>query len=508
MADLPEYVRQLGVSSIPTIQVSNAQSQLIGGISKELQSVGNAMHQKDMEIATIRANTELQTTLAKQYDEFGHDPGALKKAQDEFRKGFINNLPSELQAKADATWDSYTQPYISKATNTYQKNQDEALKLAYYEAYNSGVNTVKVAVGSIDSNIPEQQTGAYRSIGASGSVLEAMKNAKDRHGGMLFSPEQISSLEQQAFKKAQSAAEAARKAPIDQAITADTNGFIMNPDGYGIRWKDADEKRKAINEAISIRDQQQKISDITQIITGEKSNEDLVSMVDSGSPDAFAAIEEARNDGIDPIFLDHLSDRMKKINPVSQDKKDEIYSSIFDKVNELTDDTSIEDVVRLKKEITTAAAMGISVGKFQTSVGKVMVKKAQNETGVNDPGWGWWGGANDPSEEYDIGYQAIQSHLDTHDIKNVSVKSRLIQKYVQKMDDAPADIKADDALYKAYQNRAAIGILAQNLADVVKSKGGTFIPLPGIKKLMANKGLRTAFDEQFGAGSAAKVLGE
>lgn len=496
--EVPQYISQLGLSSLPRVQGSNAQSQALAGVSEQLAKIGNDMHAKDMEIEAIRLNTEMQTTLARQYDEFGSDVGQLKSAQMSYRKGLLEKSPAELRDKIDAVYDAYAQPYVSKATTQYKNNQDEALKLAYYEAYNSGSNSVKIAAESIDSDVPEYRESSMRSLGVGKTILEQMKTAKDHRGGMLFSPEQIASLEERAIKEAAKRAEASRVAPIKSAIANDPEGFLLNPDKY--QWKDAKEKADAINDAMTIRTQREKANDVIQIIKAEKDNESLVDMVDAGNPDAFVAIEEARIAGVNPVFLDSLSDRMRKINPLSQEKKDELYSSIFDRVQVIDKKTPLEDLVKLKNDITQARAQNIpNLTTLQNKVGKALAEAAQKETGFDDVGL-WWFGAGDTTERLDKGYERIQQYIDRNDIKDPSVKSAIIQKFVVDVQKAKPEIVADEKMYDAYIENAATAAIAQ--------QGAKGIPIAAIKKLIANPQLRQSFDEKFGAGAAAKVLGE
>lgn len=196
--EVPQYISQLGLSSLPRVQGSNAQSQAQTGVSEQLQSAAQKIYQTDMEIEQIRASTELQTNLNRQYMEAPNDPASLQALQQGYKKGFISNIKNqELRIKFDAAFDQYAAPLLDKATANKMQIQRQEHEFALRTAIDTSIETGASYVDGIKHNVPEFVMNAERTLQGNAVAFNEMVNAHYADGEPVFTPAQRASFLEQ-----------------------------------------------------------------------------------------------------------------------------------------------------------------------------------------------------------------------------------------------------------------------------------------------------------------------
>jgi lysozyme family protein len=255
MREVPEYIRQLQMGSMPMVEYSGsmAAAKQTGQISDQLDQLAEEQHKKSVEIEKLKTISTLKTRLSELSAEFSTDPAGLKNAADGYRKGFIKEIKSpELAAEFDARYEIDIEPYIAKATAQRNKLLDEDHKYQIYNNVDTNLTKVKKISALLLSDIPEHRQAAAKSLQLSLADLESSLNAKGADEMPLISAERrfsiMQSAKQEALKEAATSYIVNARNPID-ALVSWQNGdvtFSLPNDGAPVIAK-ADE---AINYII------------------------------------------------------------------------------------------------------------------------------------------------------------------------------------------------------------------------------------------------------------------
>lgn len=255
MREVPEYIRQLQMGSMPMVEYSGsmAAAKQTGQISDQLGAIAVDQHAKAVEIEKLRAQSTLKTRLNELSAEYGSDPAALKAMADGYRKGFIKEIKSpELAAEFDARYEIEVEPYLAKATVQKNKILDEDHKYQIYNDVNTTLNKIKEIASLLMSDVPEHRQAAAKALQLSLADIESSLGATGANGERLISPERrfsiLESAKQESLKEAANSYIKNAKNPAE-AFNAWQNGdltFSLPNDGAPVIAK-ADE---AINYII------------------------------------------------------------------------------------------------------------------------------------------------------------------------------------------------------------------------------------------------------------------
>lgn len=274
-----------------------------------------------------------------------------------------------------------------------------------------------------------------------------------------------------------------------------------------------EEQQKLLTEAISEFKSQEERANILRVVGGAAKDKEIYSKFVSNSPNILQDIEEYKTNGGDPELANYMRQSALTRNKLSAGEQDQIYSNIIDEVGQLgittkngkvkidKDDATLEDLVRLQQKIMRASIQGVTGLDAQLKkLSPAILEKAKRERGKDDLGLLW----KDPDEPLDAGYGAIQKFLEKQGKeKDYATKASLIRDFIEKADRLPEDIKKDENLFNQAQEEIVRGVIAAEA-----SKGMKNIPLPAVTRLIANPTEAAQFDELFGAGSSAKILGK
>lgn len=483
MREVPQYISQLSMGSMPKVQYSMAQAEATQKMSAQLGALGEEIYQKDVQIQKIRATTELQTTLNKQYQEFGSDPGKLKEAQEGFRTGFIKGIKDpDLAAQFEAQYDALAMPYLNKSTEIYADNQDKALKLSIMEGTEIEIASAEAIGDGLASNIPEHQEASGNALLQGMTRIEQYKTAKNRDGSMMFSPSEIIAEEKRVQAAYNKKANAIRVAPMEKMLFSDPAGLAVKIDAgeFDGRFKDQKEKEKYLDNAIKHNQDIQKREGLLSVLKLNQDNQELAQAYEENSPDLPRLLEEAEAKGADPKIIETIKKNVIKHNKLPADVAQAEYNSLMTRVSELDekkrvtgklaldDDVTLEDLAVLSRDLQRATVRGVkNLTPFIKRIQPALLEKANNERGKDDLGqWDWM----NTDETYDTAYEVINAHLKASgQMENGASRQELITKFVSGMDDLPPEIKADPLKFEK-----AMDEMAQK---VVKSDAKKRLPI-------------------------------
>ena len=238
MREVPEYIRQLQMGSMPMVEYSGsmAAAKQTGQISDQLGQLAVNMHAKDVEIEKLRVSSEMDKTLNEQFLQAQSDPAALKSMQDGYKKGFLKTIKSPALAEQFAVlYDSQANSLIEKASINKMRVQDQEHERLALEAIDNAIEMGAHYVDNIFSNVPEHVAGAEVALGTKQIAFDTLLTAKNSDGSYMFTPAQQVSFKKRLEKGIQAKAEAAQMAAIaeqnlkmtDFAGWAETKGMSV-----------------------------------------------------------------------------------------------------------------------------------------------------------------------------------------------------------------------------------------------------------------------------------------
>lgn len=189
--EIPQYVSQLSLGSMPKVQFSNAQAEATNRMSAQMAAAGQDMEQKAAKIERLTAITTLRENLHRMSDEAGADVGTLRSNIDGFKTGFLKGIKNpELAAEFEAGYGLEALPYIDSATNKYRKNLDDTAKVERGRAFQQNLTTIGKIAPNLFSEIPEEKKAAQEALANIFTQSAQLSTEKDLDGTFSYSPDQ------------------------------------------------------------------------------------------------------------------------------------------------------------------------------------------------------------------------------------------------------------------------------------------------------------------------------
>lgn len=290
-------------------------------------------------------------------------------------------------------------------------------------------------------------------------------------------------------------------------------GFEHLTVAENLNFLDENERKKTLEEAVSRFKSEEERQQILRVVDVASKDKDIYSKFVGNSPNILQEIEDYRVNGGDPEMANYMRKSALTRNALGAGEQDIIYSNIIDEIGQLdiktenskvkigNKDANLETVIRLQQKIMKASIQGVADLDSQLKkLSPVILELAKKERGKDDLGLLW----NDPDEPFDNGYGHIQAYLEKQGKEeDYATKASLIRDFIEKADAIPAEIKKDEALFNQAQEEIARTVIARDAGKGMKN-----VPLPAITRLIANPAEAPQFDELFGAGSAARILGK
>ncbi len=278
-----------------------------------------------------------------------------------------------------------------------------------------------------------------------------------------------------------------------------------------------DDRQKALKESVEQFKSEEERANISRVMTGAVQDKEVYAKFVANEPDILQTIEDYKNNGGDPELANYMRTSALTRNKLSAGEQDQYYTDIIDRVNSLQittkegkvkigkEDATLEEAVRLQKDIMAASVKGVTGLDSQLKkISPALMELAKKETGYDDKGVDSFFGFFRNTEAYDTGYESIQSFLEGQGKqKDLALKASMMREFISRADQIPEDIQKDDLLFKQAQEKIASFVIASEM-----QKGMKNIPTTAISRLLANPSEAPQFDEIFGAGASNRILGK
>lgn len=207
--EVPQYIQQMTIGSLPQVQFTNAQAETTMGIAKTFDRASDALisyqdgiREKAAKIEKMNLQTTLRTQLNDYSNQFGADVGGLKSAAEGYKSGFIKTIKDpDLAEEFKATYDAELIPFIDKATTKYNKNLDDQLEVSARGHVASGIATLGATAQNLFSNVPEVRASAQAAMAKTFEDIAATAAFKKQDGTYMFTPEQQVAMAGEAQKE-------------------------------------------------------------------------------------------------------------------------------------------------------------------------------------------------------------------------------------------------------------------------------------------------------------------
>lgn len=191
--EIPQYVSQLTMGSMPLVRPTGlqAQTESIGRVSQQAAALSNDMMEKANRINELSAITDLRENLHRISLDSGADPAAFKANADGYIKGWIKNVKSpELAQKLELHAKNEIIPFIDRATEKYNHNLNIEQETVALRAQQQNIATVGAIAPNLYSPIPEQRKAAQDSLARIFEESASTATMKKADGTFMFTPEQ------------------------------------------------------------------------------------------------------------------------------------------------------------------------------------------------------------------------------------------------------------------------------------------------------------------------------
>lgn len=270
---------------------------------------------------------------------------------------------------------------------------------------------------------------------------------------------------------------------------------------------------KAADTATLKLDEQRKTQ---RIINEAQTNWDVFNKFADGKL-TLTQVSDLENSGkITSESADFMRQRIIKSNPISTEEQSQVYTELFDQVMQLgihtkngeiimeNGDAKLEDLVRLQQRVTNESIRGVKGLKpLVNKLSPAIMILAKQETGSSGEGMDAFFDMFRTTNPYDKGYEKIQNFLESQDSEdNMALKSDMLSTLIERADRLPQEILDDQAKLDVQVTALANQVIAEKMKGSIKN-----IPAPAISYLLDNPTTAPQFDQMFGAGSAARILG-
>jgi hypothetical protein len=189
--EIPQYISQLNIGSMPQVQFSTAQGDTTMKVSAQMGAISEDMQRKSNDIEKLTAQTTLRENLHRISQEHQANPASMREAMDSYKSGFVKGIKnSELAAQFDATFGAEALPYLDRATQQYGRNLDDQHETALLSAQQQNLVSLGSIVPNLQSPIPEVKKAAMKSIESIFNNSAEVATTKKSDGSYMFSPQQ------------------------------------------------------------------------------------------------------------------------------------------------------------------------------------------------------------------------------------------------------------------------------------------------------------------------------
>lgn len=191
MTEIPQYQSRFQLQSMPVVQYSTAGAKQLQSASQELGAFAQGMNQQAEKVERLRAQATMRENMHRISRESGADPAALQANLDGFKKEFISNLPSGLQAEFNELYRLESVSHIDMAANKYNDKLRADTSVEGMRNFTAITNNLQTATKLYETaQTPEARQAAADMMQNSLKDAQSVADLTDQEGMPLFSPAQ------------------------------------------------------------------------------------------------------------------------------------------------------------------------------------------------------------------------------------------------------------------------------------------------------------------------------
>lgn len=188
--EIPQYITQLNIGSMPTVQYNNAQGDATARASAQLGALAEDTQKKSAEIEALRTETTYKENLNRIYNDNRGNPAGFNKSYDSFYKEFRGKLPNtEFAQKLDIQHNLFAQSYRDRVTEQYSSNVEDDFKTTQLKTLQVNHGLRAEAAKGLMSEMPETRKSAMEQLALLNEQDAAIYGSKDYMGRSRYSPE-------------------------------------------------------------------------------------------------------------------------------------------------------------------------------------------------------------------------------------------------------------------------------------------------------------------------------
>jgi hypothetical protein len=189
--EIPQYVSQLAMGSMPQVNYTNAGANSLRNVSAELGTMAEDMRRKSTEITDLEIETSYKENLHRIYNENRSNPAGFDAAYGEFYKKFSAEAPAtDYKQKLDIQHNLYAQSYRDRVMQDYDSNLEDDYKTKQLKTLTVNKTLLSDAFKQLESaETPEARQSAMAMIQDLNERDAAILSSKDKYGRNRYSPE-------------------------------------------------------------------------------------------------------------------------------------------------------------------------------------------------------------------------------------------------------------------------------------------------------------------------------
>lgn len=191
MRDIPQYIAQLQIGSMPQVQFTDAPAQMLSNLSSEFQAIALDIQKKNNDMFELKTETEYKENLNRIYSQNSSNPENFDKEYNSFYKEFSAKLPdSDVKSRLDVQHNLFAQSYRDRVTEQYYSNQENEYKATQLKALQVNKNLLNEAYKQFANAVtPEARQSAMEQINLINENDSQILSSTDYKGSARYSPE-------------------------------------------------------------------------------------------------------------------------------------------------------------------------------------------------------------------------------------------------------------------------------------------------------------------------------
>lgn len=322
MIEVPSYERHTsGKLQVPTVNPSLGKARLYEQISNSAEKMAGQLQDVSEKLYLTSFENTARKNILDIYNQNKTDPEQLKVQYNAAFDGLTKDASPLIKAELQARYEMLSAPYISHATESLTRLNNDKLKEQSLTLMNESINGLEHNASFMLSNNPETAFQASRAAQLQMSTLDKMLSQTDSDGMPLFSAEQRVKYRENAQQDMMKLGlrrwfdeQPNKIAAMEQIVKGDKKFKFYDPQGNQMQEINPldemdmrsfmqlnDYMDNEIKQQISLEKKQKDIVDVQKYLSGDL----LVDPKDKSATKAldvyFDEVEAPKMAGMDPV---------------------------------------------------------------------------------------------------------------------------------------------------------------------------------------------------------------